>query len=100
APAHAAGGTVPGSSNPWLAGMPDGTGALFGDLAPAQSPVQVAGLPIVPGGVLSFTATGAVAQDPDPIVRHQQPDGGSVTHHNALAEHSISDTRAPWNSLL
>jgi hypothetical protein len=32
---------VPGTSNPWLAGMPDGTSAGFGDFAPAESPVLV-----------------------------------------------------------
>ena len=36
--------TVPGSSNPWLAGATNGTSAASGDLAPAQSPVLVKNL--------------------------------------------------------
>jgi len=57
---------VPGTSDPWLAGMPNGSSASynsgsgeFPDLAPAQSPVLVSG--IVPGTMLMWTATGVVA---------------------------------------
>lgn len=96
ATARAATVTVPGTSNLWLAGMPDGTGSVFGDAAPAQSPVQVTGLPIAPGGRLSFEATGGVSIDPG--LSLEPPDGESVTQHNA--ENGIGDTRAPFNSLL
>jgi len=47
--------TVPGTSNPWLAGMPDGTTARFGDVAPDQSPVSV---PVTAGQWLIISATG------------------------------------------
>jgi len=48
---------VPGTSNPWLAGMPDGTLAAFNDAAPGQSPVEVL-LAFSPGDRFYFSATG------------------------------------------
>src|SRR5205085_8639539 len=58
--------SVPGSANPYLAGMPGGStccAAAGGvpDSAPAQSPVQVTGLTLTPGMVLTFTASGSVS---------------------------------------
>ena len=50
---------VPGTSDLWLAGMPNGSTASFSDSAPAQSPVEVLLLSLSPGDLLSFTATGA-----------------------------------------
>ena len=52
---------VPGTSNPWLAGMPNGTTALIGDVAPDQSPAEVA---VTPGDVLWFYASGATDHCP------------------------------------
>ena len=53
---------VPGDANPWLAGMPDGTEASGGDLAPARSPVLVSGLPWVAGTAVVFqSVVGAVS---------------------------------------
>ncbi len=49
---------IPGTADPWLAGMPDGSTASDGDTAPAQSPVEVLGLFFGPGG-LRFFSTGA-----------------------------------------
>src|SRR6476660_6786538 len=54
---------VPGTSDPWLAGMPNGSPGTGGDSAPAESPVLVTGLPLVPGSLLHFVATGSVRQD-------------------------------------
>jgi hypothetical protein len=53
---------VPGSANPWLAGMPDGSTAARGglDIAPADSPVQVLGLDLLSGSLVSFRASGFV----------------------------------------
>src|SRR5262245_49267494 len=48
---------VPGTSDPWLAGMPNGSTASLLDIAPAQSPVQVL-LAFLPGDALRFSATG------------------------------------------
>ena len=47
---HATPLTVPGTSNPWLAGMTNGSTAGCGyDTAPAESPVLVSGATISSG---------------------------------------------------
>ena len=51
--------SVPGTSNPWLAGMPAGATASILDVAPAQSPAQVTGLAFAPGDALRFSAVGS-----------------------------------------
>ncbi|HXJ83748.1 MAG TPA: VCBS repeat-containing protein [Candidatus Methylomirabilis sp.] len=58
--------SVPGSANPYLAGMPPGSTCCAADdgvpdSAPAQSPVQVFGLTLTPGTVLTFTVSGSVS---------------------------------------
>ena len=50
--------SVPGTSNPYLAGMPKGTKADVGDRAPQQSPVVIK-LPAGATGV-TFAAVGEV----------------------------------------
>ena len=106
--AHATVITVPGTANPWLAGMPDGSTTLpvdgFFDIAPAQSPVLVSGVNISSGGVLAFgSGSGGVFNIPgnccDPL------DGGifqgqAFIDHAVGAENGISALRAPINSLL
>lgn len=66
--------TVPGRSNPFLAGHPDGTTAKA-DNAPAQSPVLATA--VTSGDILSFSATGSVSYGgaTNPTI---PPDGGSV----------------------
>ncbi len=97
---------VPGTSDLWLAGMPDGSTASYNsgsvepaDVAPAQSPVLVSGIPIVPGTMLLWTADGLV-EHPGDIAG---PDGatwvGSYTHFTG-AENGISDIQVPIDSLL
>jgi hypothetical protein len=95
---------VPGTSDPWLAGMPNGSSASFNpgsgepaDFAPAQSPVLVSG--IVPGTLLMWTATGVVGHPGDPT----DPDGKpllSIFSHFTGAENGISDITVPIDSLL
>jgi hypothetical protein len=99
---------VPGTSDPWLAGMPNGSTASYnpgsgepGDVAPAQSPVLVNGISIVPGMILMWSATGLVGNFPtDPGVG---PDGwilGPAYSHFTGAENGISNILTPVNSLL
>lgn len=95
--------TVPGTANPWLAGMPNGSTAWPADTAPAHSPVLV---PVVlsGGGAVVFSGgTGGVFNIPanccDPL------DGGifqaqAFINHDVGAENGISGIRAPINSLL
>lgn len=93
---------VPGTSDPWLAGMPNGSLSNNGtpeppDVAPAQSPVLVSG--IVPGTMLMWTATGLVGHPSDIA----GPDGATwvanFTHWPG-AENGISDITVPIDSLL
>ncbi|XWK88151.1 MAG: PEP-CTERM sorting domain-containing protein [Phormidium sp.] len=58
-PANAAtiNSTVPGTSNPWFAGMPS-TSTIYSDSAATQSPTQVQGLSLTPGSTISVTASG------------------------------------------
>ena len=90
--------TVAGTSDPWLAGMPDGSTASFVDVAPAQSPVQVLGLSLIPGQTLNFSASGGVKNGP-PLPLHD-PDGGSFVSHSPGSQNGISDITAPINSLV
>lgn len=97
---------VPGTSDPWLAGMPDGSTASFNpgsgepaDVAPAESPVLVTGITITPGMMLQWTATGIVGHPGDLA----DPDGAtgiaSFVHFTG-AENGISDINVPIDSLL
>ena len=100
ASAHATTITVPGTSNPWLAGMPDGTPARYGDVAPNQSPVEVA---VTPGQWLVISAIGTTdhcdfglcglaGAEGDP--------GEGPWSHSEGAENGISDVIAPIDGLL
>lgn len=90
--------SVPGTSNPWLAGMPDGTQANFNDFAPGQSPVEITGLGFAPGEFITFFAAGDVSNGP--CCGLVDPDGGSLTSLNLGAEHGMSDATAPINALM
>jgi hypothetical protein len=90
---------VPGTSDPWLAGMPDGSTARRGDSAPAESPALVTGTSIGPGSIFIFSASGSVSRgDPLPFY---EPDGetNSVSHYLG-AENGIGDLTAPFESLV
>lgn len=92
---------VPGNSDPYLAGMPDGATASSGDVAPDQSPVFVEDLEIVPGSILRFAAAGRVSfvgtPNPDETPDGKLSGGGA---HRAGAENGISNITANYNSLL
>lgn len=90
---------IPGTSDPWLAGMPPGSTASGGDTAPAQSPVLVGGpVNIAAGGALTFVVTGEVSNTP--ALQGLTPDGAAPTPHLAGAENGIADVTAPVNSLI
>jgi hypothetical protein len=91
---------VPGTANPYFAGMPDGTFDTFGDKAPEQSPSIVNGLPLSLGGFLSFNATGSVCFGNCGFLT--PPDGNldfAVSHGDG-PQHGISDITAPANALV
>ena len=89
---------VSGTSDPWLAGMPDGSTASGPDSAPNQSPSLVTGQTIAPGMQLMFSATGLVANAAGYAL--VGPDGGSFTFHQDGGQNGISDVNAPFNALL
>lgn len=94
---------VPGTSDPWLAGMPDGSTAsdYFGnkDIAPEQSPVEVK-LSFSPGSVFTFNVSGSVNNFSSSPV--STPDGlvNLIYSHYAGAENGISNIFSPINSLV
>ena len=95
--------TVPGTANPWLAGMPDGSTAWPADLAPANSPVLVSTVSLDSGALIFSGGTGGVFNIPgnccDPL------DGGvfqgqAFIDHEVGTENGTAAIRAPINSLL
>ena len=65
---------VPGTSDPFLAGMPKGSACCFGDSAPAESPVYAG--PVTAGETFTFTnVTGRVNINPGP--GNNPPDAGT-----------------------
>jgi uncharacterized repeat protein (TIGR01451 family) len=87
--------TVPGASNPWLAGAANGTTGLYGqDVAPAQSPVSVV---VQAGDTLSFFTTGTV----EPPTTGITPEGNKSLLRNHPAFNGIGGiTNAPLYSLI
>jgi hypothetical protein len=80
--------------------MPNGSTASSGDVAPAESPVQVLGLSYSAGDFLTFSATGIEGFGPgDPT---SGPDGiaSILTPHAAGAQNGVSDITAPANALV
>jgi len=94
--------TVPGTADPWLAGMPAGSLDNVGtpepaDVAPTQSPVQVMGITITGGTQLQWTATGLVGH-PGEVAG---PDGAPAIYSRLIgANNGISDITSPINALL
>jgi hypothetical protein len=97
---------VPGTGNPWLAGMPNGSvashpyGSGQQDSAPAESPVQISGIQVASGVNLTFTVTG---QESDGSGAPFTGPNGDTTRINDLyggAENGIADVFAPFGSLL
>jgi hypothetical protein len=112
---------VPASSNPWLAGMPDGTLANptppnstvrrdragpytdpAGVLHPnGESPAQLTGMSITPGTSLTFDAIAGTGQH-GPTQTVVGPDGNTakIQTHKAGAEHSKSSLSAPIDAVV
>ena len=86
---------VPGSANPYLAGMPNGTTATNGDIAPNQSPLLVTGLNINQTNYLSFSASGTASYN---SWIYYGPDGGPLFTRGA--ENGISGIRVTTSALI
>ena len=92
--------TVLGTSDPWLAGMPNGATASSGDVAPAQSPAEMVDLQVSPGQFLIFSASGKVGHIATATRFGPEGDTSRVVVHREGAENGISSCRAPINSLV
>jgi Flp pilus assembly protein TadG len=101
---------VPGGSDPWLAGEPNGTTANFTnqgwvDQAPTNSPVQASAITLIPGKALNFNFTGSVSYFPG--TQPFDPDGDPnwiiddyYAAQNGNAEHGIANINAPLTSVI
>ena len=96
---------VPGSADPWLAGMPDGSTASSSPIssgisvAPQQSPVLVFNLPLTAGSALTFAVSGSVNYKS--ATPKNTPEGDlTIASHTAGAQNGISNVFAPRNSLM
>lgn len=92
---------VPGSANPWLAGMPDGSTAGNGqDFAPAQSPIQVPSGLLAAGVPLTFSATGGTSFRTDGSLTPAEGDLAAITTRDPGAENGIADLVVPLSALI
>ena len=91
---------VSGMSNPYLAGMPDGSTASSGDMAPAQSPAQVLGFPVTPRSVVRLTASGAVRWNPNQPYYGPEGQLDLNTAHLDGPQNGMSDVTRPATALL
>jgi Concanavalin A-like lectin/glucanases superfamily len=86
---------VPGTANPWLAGIPDGFSEASGDSTPANSPVVFTGF--TAGAGLVFTASGSAGFQAG---AESGPEGSDYFVNHA-AELGISGiNRSPANALI
>ncbi len=96
---------VPGHSNPYLAGMPDGA-SDGSDSAPEESPVLVSGLVLTPGAQLSFinavggTDRGGGCSTSAPYTGCDPIDGATFFNHSGDDQNGISAVRAPISALM
>jgi hypothetical protein len=88
--------SVPGTANPYLSGMPNGSTCCGGDSVPGQSPVLVTGITLVPGSTVTFIVSGSVNFVPGPS--GNPPDGGAVAA--TPANNGISGASWPANALV
>ncbi len=91
--------TVPGTSDMWLAGMPDGSRASSIDRAPAQSPIRVL-MTLLPGMELTFSSTGWVNNMHATSGYSGDGNPGWITPHDVGSENGMSNARAPMNAVM
>jgi hypothetical protein len=96
---------VPGHSDPYLSGMPDGS-SNGSDTAPDQSPVLVSGITLVAGGALTFTnAVGGTSRGGGcalaaPYGGCDAIDGAEFFSHSGGNTNGIAGVRAPISALV
>lgn len=98
APLHALTVAVPGSANPWLAGMPEGATSSQ-DSAPGQSPILIDLTQLGPGSYLTFAALGATDNGGGMEFGPDGDDSGWVIEHTYGVENGITNSALPFLSL-
>ncbi len=98
APLHALTVAVPGSANPWLAGMPEGATSSQ-DTAPAQSPIFIDLSQVGPGGYLTFAAFGATDNGGGLQFGADGDDSGWIVDHAYGVENGIANSALPFLAL-
>ncbi len=97
--AHGAGSfNVPGTSCPWLAGMPNGSTGGGGDTAPAESPVNAAGIQVSAGAVFTFSASGGAFNYP--CCGSIGPEGDTNNIYQVSPMNGMATITAPTVALL
>jgi hypothetical protein len=89
--------TVPGTANPYLAGMPPGTKAPDGDIAPRESPVFAGRIP-TGAATVTFSVAGSVAHGPSWPT--EPPEGSHEMAFHSSSKHGIGGLIAPFEALL
>jgi hypothetical protein len=101
--------TTPGTSDPYLAGMPPGSTASYDDNTSNAPPYQITSIPVIPGSYITLSnITGQVRHDPK--LAYDGPDGnaGFILDHGSdspggptpSAENGIADAVMPIDALL
>jgi hypothetical protein len=99
--------TIPGTSNLWLAGMPEGSVAgvntsvgYSGDTAPAESPVQVVGVAISANETFTFSASGLVSQSVNSSAFGPDGNTSGLTSLDDGAVNGLASITAPFDALV
>jgi hypothetical protein len=101
--------TVPGTSDPYLAGMPPGSTASYDDNTSNAPTYQVTSIPVIPGTYITLTnVTGQVRHDPTLAYDGADGNTGFILDHGSdspggptpSAENGIADAIMPIDALL
>jgi hypothetical protein len=99
--------SVPGTGDPWLSGMPDGSTASYDDTAPTASPPMMT-IPAGATGYLTFTNVSGTVAHGSGLYNGPEGNTSSIYSHGAdspggptpAAENGIADAVAPINALM
>jgi len=101
--------TVPGTSDPYLDGMPPGSTASYDDNTSNAPPYQITSIPVIPGTYITLTnVTGQVRHDPALAYDGADGNAGFILDHGSdspggptpSAENGIADAIMPIDALL
>jgi hypothetical protein len=98
-PASAGTLSVPGTSNPFLAGMPSGSTCCGGDVAPGESPVYAGA--VTGGSIITFTdVTGSVNFEPGVATDPPTGNSGDLVNDTTVVNGIAGYANAPVDALI